>query len=203
MAILSLFIRFCGQCGFHLNVGMDMEESSTESQDSVCGAQLKQAVEEAIRLIKEADQAGDSVLDELLLDAVATKDSDGYAEAVRLYKEAFKACAHVLELDRYAFQSAWFRSFYKRNYDALMIASMYENVINDVDNVRQFLDEVGVEQSSQVGEFLLQVSPDSLDRAKGVLIIFLDPIVDELAETWKWSQDFLKLCRTILSPRLA
>lgn len=118
------------------DIGLHMEESSTESSDSVYGSQLKHAVEEAVSAIKAADEAGDSVLDDLLLDATATKETEAYKEAVGLYRKAFSACAHVLELDRYSFQSSWFRSFYKRNYDALMIASMYENVINDVDTVR-------------------------------------------------------------------
>lgn len=42
----------------------------------------------------------------------ASNHSDVCQHAVALYREAFRACAHVLELDELAFQVAWFKSFW-------------------------------------------------------------------------------------------
>jgi hypothetical protein len=62
--------------------------------------------------------------------------SDEYKLAVKVYREAFDACARVLALDRLAFQSIYFRTFYQRNYNALMIKSVFDNVIVNVDKVQ-------------------------------------------------------------------
>jgi hypothetical protein len=42
-------------------------------------------------------------------------------EAVAAYKEAFAACSQVLSIDKLAFQADWFKTFYRRNYDAVRI----------------------------------------------------------------------------------
>lgn len=88
--------------------------------------------------IDEADRRGRIAMKSLLEDSRIAKESEEYKSALSSYKDAFQSCAKVLELDKLAFQADWFRVFYRRNYDALMVKSMYDNVIQDVDNVRHW-----------------------------------------------------------------
>lgn len=92
------------------------------------------------RLLKiaEADEVGLQLLDALVKDEEATKAKPGYGATIQAYTTAFSSCALVLELDKCAFQAEWFGDFYRRNYDALMVKSLYDNVIDDVDNVREW-----------------------------------------------------------------
>jgi hypothetical protein len=99
---------------------------------------LMESIALAKARIDEADVLGVTVVLKLMGDEKRTKSSPEYEKAILLYKEAFDACAQVRALDKLAFQSSWFRNYYKRNYDALMIKSMYDNVIQDVDTVRQW-----------------------------------------------------------------
>lgn len=57
---------------------------------------------------------------------------------IEAYRAAFSSCALVLDLDKHAFQAEWFGDFYRRNYDALMVKSLFDNVIDDVDKVRDW-----------------------------------------------------------------
>jgi hypothetical protein len=120
-----------------VDLGLDFSESPSEETGG-SATKLHQAIEFAISLIEEADTVGGIAMGELLENEELAKESDGYTNAIKLYRESFSACAKVLALDKHAFQSKWFREFYKRNYDALMIKSMYDNLINDVDNVRHW-----------------------------------------------------------------
>ena len=99
---------------------------------------LMESISEAQDKIDEADRLGVAVAVKLMKDEKRTKASIEYEEAIQKYIETFDACARVRELDKHAFQSDWFREYYKRNYDALMIKSMYDNVINDDDKVRRW-----------------------------------------------------------------
>jgi len=60
--------------------------------------------------------------------------------AIDLYFKAFDACSTVIKMDKLAFHVDWFKAFYRRNYDALMVKSIYDNVIDDVDKVREWMD---------------------------------------------------------------
>ena len=115
--------------------GLEITEHSSGRGSST---KLTNAIEDAIALITAADEAGRSVRDQLFENETETMSGDAYGKAIALYHEAFDACAKVLELDKHAFYAPWFRDFYKRNYDALMIKSMYDNVIDDVDRVRHW-----------------------------------------------------------------
>jgi hypothetical protein len=97
---------------------------------------LSKGIKEAQSAIAVADEAGNSVLELLLDDEDSAKDGDNYEEAISLYRKSFDACAALLDLDKHSFYSSWFKEFYKRNYDALMIKSMYDNVLEDIDKVR-------------------------------------------------------------------
>jgi hypothetical protein len=120
------------------DMGLDFSESSIEeSGGSATKTKLQQAIELAKSLIKKAD-SGETVMNGLLANEELTKKSDGYESAIKLYREAFSACAKVLALDKHSFQSKWFAEFYKRNFDALMIKSIYDNMMDDVDNVRHW-----------------------------------------------------------------
>jgi len=100
-------------------------------------SKLTSAIEYAITNISTADELGRIALDDLIQNR---KTSGECTEAITAYKEAFAACSQVLAIDKLAFQSDWFKSFFRRNYDALMIKSIYDNVMDDVDSVRYWLE---------------------------------------------------------------
>jgi hypothetical protein len=111
--------------------GLDISESGAHA------SKITVAIENAVRLIADADEAGRAIVEKLIKDEESVvKCSEDYDRAIDLYRQAFDACSKVLTLDKHAFYAQWFREFYKRNYDALMIKSMYDNVIDDVDRVR-------------------------------------------------------------------
>ena len=119
------------------DIGLDFSSAISE----VTGGgvtKLKHAIDQAISQIKEADNVGDMLMEEFHEDETLARRSDAYKEAVKLYRQSFSSCARVLALDKHAFQSEWFRAFYRRNNDALMIKSIYDNLIEDVDNVRHW-----------------------------------------------------------------
>lgn len=89
--------------------------------------------------IAEADETGHSAWHVIQMTGKSAKDIDECQHAVEMYNSAFKICREVLKLDELAFHSDWFKSFYRRNYDALMVKSVYDNVINDTDEVREWL----------------------------------------------------------------
>jgi hypothetical protein len=99
-------------------------------------SKICEAVEYAKSLIAQADAAGDNVMQMLLADRYTRKQQNEYDAVTILYKQAFDACAAVLTVDKHAFYAPWFQNFYRRNYDALQVKSVYDNVIEDVDKVR-------------------------------------------------------------------
>ena len=124
------------QHGSMSDLGLAFTESRTTNERQ--GSKLTTASDFAKEKILEADRLGHDIMDTLIINEEETKKKPGYAAAVKAYKEAFEACAHVLELDKMSFQADWFRNFYQRNYDALMIVSMHSNVMDDVDQVRHW-----------------------------------------------------------------
>ncbi len=99
-------------------------------------SKLSDAIQTALNKISYADMKGETLLSKLLSNENGAKRDTLYKEAIDAYQGAFEACAFVLELDSQSFTSPWFRVFYQRNYNALMIKSVYDNVIDDVDDVR-------------------------------------------------------------------
>ena len=85
--------------------GLDISESGGVHGSS---SRIALAVENAVRLIAEADEAGRSIVEEIFKDESAAKSSDGYDRAITLYRQAFDACGKVLALDKHAFQAEWF-----------------------------------------------------------------------------------------------
>jgi hypothetical protein len=121
---------------------------------------LTAAIDHAKQKILEADQLGHSIMDNLIRNEEDTKKSKAYSVVVIGYQESFQACARVLELDKMAFQADWFRDFYRRNYDALMVYSMHSNVMEDVDTVRHWFSALrrgsSAQTTCQTGHPLLQ-----------------------------------------------
>jgi hypothetical protein len=117
---------------------IQVAEPIPEDSDNRNTARVISASAKAQSLIARADEAGKSILVSLMKDEEDTKLSRDYAEAIACYWEAFDECAKVLALDKHAFHVDWFRSFYKRNYDALMIKSMFDNVMENTDHTRRW-----------------------------------------------------------------
>jgi hypothetical protein len=136
-------------------------DSSVPEEGS--GSRLKQLIADAKNKIHDADSVGMTVYDMLQKNEKRAKETTDYKSAVRLYEEAFEACRMVLALDKHAFYAGWFREFYRRNYDALIIKSMFDNVIADVDNVRYWLHvlRTGAKSNSETkkGDIMDQILP--------------------------------------------
>jgi hypothetical protein len=84
-------------------------------------SKLKEAIQIACQKINNADLKGKKILPELLPNRKATKRNILYREAIDAYHEAFDACALVCDIDAQSFTSTWFRIFYQRDYNLLMI----------------------------------------------------------------------------------
>lgn len=110
--------------------------SFTDEESDQLQSKLQESIDIARQAIKDADVKGKLLLPKLLGNVKAAKRDKLYKEAVSAYQDAFEKCSRVRDLDKLSFQTEWFRSFYQRNYDALMIKSVYDNLIDDVDNVR-------------------------------------------------------------------
>lgn len=119
------------------STGRESEGGGTFSDGQTKKYEL--ALNEAKNKIEEADEFGHAIMDSLISETEKTKSCDAYKKTIEAYRAAFASCAALLELDRYAFQMTWFREFYLRNYEALMIKSVYDNVIDNVDHVRHWL----------------------------------------------------------------
>ena len=112
------------------------EEMDDDNSDPEGDMKLKEAIEVAKNKIAKAEAVGMKASKRLKEDEYWAKRESEYEKAIGLYRESFDACAAVLSLDKLAFHSPWFADYYKRNYDALMIKSMFDNVMEDVDDVR-------------------------------------------------------------------
>ena len=138
-------------------VGMDLYEGTEDSGSS----KLQQAVSAARSLIDQADTAGKLAIEALFRDSKSLDENLDCQTAKTLYLESFQACSKLLSLDKFAFHASWFREFYKRNYDALMILSLYDNVIDDIDHVRHWCVTFAV-VAVAVSYPLIEISPPLL-----------------------------------------
>jgi hypothetical protein len=110
------------------------ESTSLESLPSL--TRLQQSTILAQQSIDRADLMGVKVLNNLLANERKTENSDEFRKCIQLYRDAFRECAKTQSIDKHAFHLPWFSEFYCRNYDALMILSMFENVRDDVGKTR-------------------------------------------------------------------
>jgi len=126
-------------------IPLPQEELQSRQKDSNGGdkdelqSKLRETIQVAVHKINNADMKGKKILPELFSRAEAVKRGSFYTEVVNAYHEAFEACARVRDLDPQSFTSKWFRIFYQRNYNALMIKSVYDNLIDSVDDVRYWM----------------------------------------------------------------
>ena len=123
------------------SVGITIDDYSSEFSD-IENSKLFSAIEKAKKTIIKADAEGQKLLQSVQdseVPAALSSHTDA-DKVVDVYRQAFDACRLVLKLDKLSFHSDWFKQFYRRNYDALMIKSIYDNVIEDVDGVRRWLD---------------------------------------------------------------
>ena len=112
------------------------EEKFNAGDGDELQSKLSESIQIAVNKIKHADLKGEKLLPKLLSNEKAAKRDSLYRETIDAYHQAFAACARVRDLDNQSFSSSWFRMFYQRNYNALMIKSVYDNVIDNVDDVR-------------------------------------------------------------------
>ncbi len=96
-------------------------EDATGNQPS---SKLASAIESAISKISLADDLGQKIMNDLSNNKMTSGEC---LEAVAAYNEAFASCSQVLSIDRQAFQANWFKAFYQRNYNALMVKSVFDN----------------------------------------------------------------------------
>jgi hypothetical protein len=100
---------------------------------------ITEAVAVAKTAISDADRRGREILQRLVSGNKGLKKTKDYRDSLVSYQKAFEACARVRDIDKLSFHAEWFKDFYRRNYDALMIKSIYDNVIQDVDKVRHWM----------------------------------------------------------------
>jgi hypothetical protein len=119
-------------------VGIDIDDSSVFKSEDPQDSKFLSVLQSAKIKIAEADRLGGLAL-AMLLDSTRTVDTHPtILTAKRAYLDAFDACKSLLKLDKYAFYADWFKQFYLRNYDALMVKSIYDNVMDGTDDVRQW-----------------------------------------------------------------
>lgn len=109
---------------------------------------LVEVISQAKRLIEESDEAGKKAIKHMEQHSKSSKECDVAQEAIRLYNSAFEVCRQVIELDNLAFHADWFKVFYRRNYDALMVKSVYDNIMQDADQVREWMQKMKVSSLS-------------------------------------------------------
>ncbi len=90
--------------------------------------------DKAQRAIVRADKAGAAC-------KFPKPDPKKVAAAGRAYRRAFEACRSLLSAAPTAFQEDWFRSFFARNYEALMVRSLVRNHQNAIDDVPAWLEK--------------------------------------------------------------
>ena len=116
--------------------GGGLDRAPSKKGSSSISPALEGAASKARQLIEEADKLG-----RLWFSERRSKGSSANKDAaVSAYRLAFAACADVVAMDKLAFQVPWLKEFWRRNYDALQLLSVYGNVEDRVDEVRKWLD---------------------------------------------------------------
>lgn len=102
-------------------------------------SQLEKAIKSAKIAIEKADAQGEKALNTLRQTKKNIIECEESLLAIELYNASFESCRYVLKLDKLAFHADWLKAFYRRNYDALMVKSVYDNVIQNTDEVREWM----------------------------------------------------------------
>ena len=112
-------------------------------------------------------------------------------QTIEAYQKAIEACRKYLKADPLGFQNDWFKKFWARNYEALVVRSIVRNVQNDVDNVRYWLQvnsgktEYNEEQIL-LGDVVSAIYHSEEDQAQ----ILADPLVRLLLDPPEGKYDF-------------
>jgi hypothetical protein len=115
----------------HLRIDRDPPESAPAPRAPM--ERLARTVEElAIGAIARADEAGARWN--------RPGDAKGRKRAAQAYEAAFAACQEVLAGDPRAFQRPWFKEFWGRNHEALVVRSVVRGVQEDRDADRRWLE---------------------------------------------------------------
>jgi len=182
-------------------IPLPREERQKRQKDSNDGdgdefqSKLSEAIQIALNKINDADTKGEKLLPKLLYNEKGAKRDMLYTEVIDAYHSAFNACTRVHDLDNQSFTSTWFRVFYQRNYNALMIKSVYDNVIENVDDVRywmhclrrganygaprrnddELIREETIESPNVFEKFLIDITGGNGKSVKDSNCIFLNP----------------------------
>ncbi|MBM4372717.1 MAG: hypothetical protein FJ098_13760, partial [Deltaproteobacteria bacterium] len=108
-------------------------------------ARLRSLCDRARRAIAEADAAGASWTSR-------RREGRTQRRAAAAFQAAFEACATLRDRDPRAFSLPFFKAFWARNFEALMVRSVVRNAQEDVDQVRSWLgarDGRPVEEAEQ------------------------------------------------------
>eukprot|EP00746_Dinoflagellata_sp_MGD_P020080 gnl/MRDRNA2_/MRDRNA2_14673_c0_seq1.p1 gnl/MRDRNA2_/MRDRNA2_14673_c0~~gnl/MRDRNA2_/MRDRNA2_14673_c0_seq1.p1 ORF type:complete len:1041 (+),score=177.80 gnl/MRDRNA2_/MRDRNA2_14673_c0_seq1:429-3125(+) len=128
--------------------------ASVESLSRRAVAAIAEADEYARGALKSFQNSGWSLTPRLFRIREDAQDASNpqFERAAELYKEAFTLCQAVVEEDpNTAFGRDWFKAFWQRNHEALMILSVVRNVQQDDDEVRGWLSvQPGASQSTLV-----------------------------------------------------
>ncbi len=154
---------------------------------------LSIAIEHAKAKIKEADNDGQNVYGSLKERKVSVQQCEACRKVAQKYEEAFTACAGVLQLDKLSFHAEWFKSFYRRNYDALMVKSVFDNIMNGDDDVREWLGKLrksSKHQSQDAKQQFLTTNDDGEKSENSCANLFFDKpselheqqIIDEIID---------------------
>jgi hypothetical protein len=178
-------------------VGIDIDDTSAYKSDDPHDSAFLSAVKSAKLKIVDADRLGAHAFS-VLTDGTRVTDSNPIiSSAKRAYNDAFNACKVLLKHDKLSFYADWFKQFYRRNYDALMVKSIYDNVMDGADNVREWCAKMSKAIPREPGDFnpffrhVLHLGDESFDRS-----IFMNPqqhsqklLVDSIIDLLFFSED--------------
>lgn len=121
----------------------------------------------------------------------AAGDAKGRKRATKGYAAAFQACADLLAEDPRAFQRPWFKAFWGRNHEALVVWSVVRGVQEDRDRDRRWLEVRTGAPVPEGEQALLEAVVSALyhqegDRAR----LLADPLVRLLIDPPPGRYDF-------------
>ncbi len=91
----------------------------------------------------------------------------GVRKAKQAYKKAFAECAALMRHDSAAFHAKWFKEFWSRNYEALMVLSVVRNIQANIDKTPQWLERMTKRSNKKAtGGFDPKSTRDSFEESR-------------------------------------
>ncbi len=145
---------------------------------------LKKAEDRARKAVERADALGTEC-------GFSSPKSRAETRAISAYRAAFQACAELLDIGGEAFQRRWFKKFWRRNYEALMVLSVVRNAQEGIDSVPRWLETRTGKKLPTSEQGLLETVVEALyyyrkDRAK----LLRDPLARLLLDPPEAEYDF-------------